>query len=397
MRTALLAAAALIAAGAVLAQPPAVSAAGDEMKAVHATSADVAEGKRVAETACRGCHGPGGVSDTREVPHLAGQRAAYLYQELKVYKRGGRGANPMTNAVKLLSDEALLKAAAYYASVDPPQPAPAPKSAPVRADPLQAAKAAAAACAGCHGDDGVSKIPGTPSLVGLDPKYLAAAIGAYKSGERKNDVMKALVAGVSDADAKSIALFYALQKPAKAATPAAGDAAAGRKAAAACAGCHGEQGVSASADTPSLAGQDSQYVAAALAAYKDGSRANDVMKGPAAALDEAAAKNLAAHYAALTPQAPRVARPLTTAQLAERCDRCHGVNGNSTDPRSPALAAQRGDYLEKALGAYRSGARKSTAMAAMTEPLGDADIEALAAHYARQKARAVIYVPIPAK
>jgi cytochrome c553 len=397
VRAALLGAAALAVAGAVFAQPPAVPAAGEEMKAVHATSVDVAEGKRVAESTCRGCHGPSGVSETREVPHLAGQRAAYLYQELKVYKRGGRGTNPMTNAVKLLSDEALVKAAAYYASLDPPQAAPPAKSTAARADPLQAAKAAAAACAGCHGDDGVSKIPGTPSLVGLDPKYLAAAIGAYKTGERKNDIMKALVAGVSDADAKNMALYYALQKPAKAATPSAGDAAAGKKAAAACAGCHGEQGVSASPDTPSLAGQDSQYLAAALAAYKDGSRANDVMKGPAAALDGAAAKNLAAHYAALTPQAPRVARPLTPAQLAERCDRCHGVNGNSTDPRAPALAAQRADYLEKALAAYRSGARKSTAMAAMTELLGDADIEALAAHYARQKARAVIYVPVPAK
>ena len=50
----------------------------------------------------------------------------------------------------------------------------------------------------------------------------------------------------------------------------------------------GEQGVSASADTPSLAGQESQYLVASLRAYKDGSRASDVMKGPATALDESA-------------------------------------------------------------------------------------------------------------
>ena len=67
-------------------------------------------------------------------------------------------------------------------------------------------------------------------------------------------------------------------------------------------------------------------------------------------------------------------------------------HGNSTDPRSPALAAQRADYLERVLHAYQTGARKSVAMAAMSGVLTDADVENLAAHYARQKARAVVYV-----
>jgi cytochrome c553 len=394
----MLLAAALAALADAGAQPPSVRAgSGDEMKAVYATPADIADGRRAAETACKGCHGLNGVSEAKDVPHLAGQRAAYLLQELRIYKQGGRGANPMANAVKLLSDDTLMKTAAYYASLDPPQPASSAAKSPARPDPVAAGKAAAAACAGCHGEDGVSKIAGTPSLVGLDPKYLVAAIAAYKSGQRKNDLMKSLVAGLSDADAKNVALYYALQKPVRAPTPSTGDAAAGKSAAAACAGCHGEQGVSANADTPSLAGQDTQYVSAALRAYKDGSRANDVMKGSAAALDDAAMKNVAAHYAALTPQAPKVARPMTPAQLAERCDRCHGVNGNSTDPRTPALAAQRADYLEKALAAYRNGARKSTTMAAMSDMLQAADFEAVAAYYARQKARPVVYVTVPAK
>jgi len=61
------------------------------------------------------------------------------------------------------------------------------------------------------------------------------------------------------------------------------------------------------------------------------------------------------------------------------------------------LAAQRFDYLEKVLQAYRTGARKSPAMAAMSEVLTEADVENLAAHYARQKARAVVYITLPAK
>jgi cytochrome c553 len=88
---------------------------------------------------------------------------------------------------------------------------------------------------------------------------------------------------------------------------------------------------------------------------------------------------------------------LTTAEWAQRCDRCHGVDGNSSDPRLPALAAQRVDYLEKVLHAYRTGARKSPQMAAMSEGLTEADVANLSAYYARQKARAVVYIALPPK
>jgi cytochrome c553 len=394
----LLAAAFAILATTAAAQAPSVAAgAGDELRAVFATSADVAEGKHVAESSCNACHGASGISRTPEVPHLAGQRAAYLYVELRAYKQGTRDANPMASAVKFLSDDAMMKAAAYFASLDPAPSAPAAAKSATKPDPMQAGKAAAAACAGCHGDDGVSRIPGTPSLGGLDPKYLAGAMAAYKSGGRKHDMMKSLVAALGEADMNNIALYYALQKPAKAAAPAAGDAAAGKAAATACAGCHGEQGVSATAGTPSLAGQDAQYLAAAARAYKDGTRGNETMKGPAAALDEKSANNVAAYFAAQTPQAPKVRKPLSVAEIAERCDRCHGTNGNSTDPRAPALASQRAEYLEKALLAYRTGTRKSTAMAAMSDMLSESDVQAVAAHYARQKARPVVYVQVPTK
>jgi cytochrome c553 len=206
-----------------------------------------------------------------------------------------------------------------------------------------------------------------------------------------------VISAVPDADLSNIALNYALQKPARAQTPAAGDQAAGKAASAACAGCHGDKGVSANPANPSLAGQDAQYIAAALKAYKDGARSDETMKGLAATLDETAAKNLAAFYANQQPQPTNVRKPLTTAEWAQRCDRCHGVNGNSTDPQLPALAGQRVEYLEKTLHAYRTGERKSPQMAAMSEGLTEADVENLAAYYARQKARAVVYVTLPAK
>ncbi len=382
-----------------LAQTGVSPAKSDELRAVYAGAVEIADGKKLAESTCAGCHGADGISNTPAIPHLAGQRAAYLYLELRAYQSGVRGESAMNNAVKFLNDNALVNVAAYYASLDPPEPSAVTvaKNLLAKPDPVQSGKAASASCAGCHGELGISKTPGMPSLVGLDPKYLVTAMNGYKTGQRKNDVMKSLLANVNDADINNIALYYALQKPARASTPAAGDQAAGKAAAASCAGCHGEQGVSGNAAIPSLAGQDARYLADAIRAYKNGLRSDETMKGLVASLDEVTINNLASFYAAQQPQAPNVRRPLTTAEWVERCDRCHGVNGNSTDPRLPALAAQRVDYLEKVLHDYRTGARKSPQMAAMSDVLTERDVENLATYYASQKARAVIYLILPPK
>ena len=370
---------------------------GPELRTLYANSEDIAEGKRLAKSSCAGCHGVNGISESPGVPHLAGQRAAYLYLELKAYQSGARGASAMNNAIRPLSDDALFKAAAYYASLDPPQTNAANGANAAAPDPVQAGKTAAAGCAGCHGDNGISKTPGMPSLVGLDPKSLVAAMKAYKSGQRKNDMMKSMLASVNDASMNNIALYYALQKPARAETPAVGDKTAGAATAAACAGCHGVDGVSGNPTFPSLAGQDATYLASALQAYKQGSRSDETMKGLAASLDDNAVKNVSAFYASQEPKQPNVRKPLTSEEWAQRCDRCHGVNGNSTDPRLPALAAQRVDYLEKVLQDYRTGARKSPQMAAMSDVLTDQDITNIAAYYAHQKARGVVFLTLPSK
>jgi len=374
----------------------ALAQSGDEMRTLTASPMDIADGKHVAEIGCAACHNLNGISTVKGTPHIAGQRPAYLYLTLKEYKSGVRSSEAMTAAIKFLSDDALIKVSAYFASLDP-APVPGGSAPPVRPDPVEAGKAASASCAGCHGNAGVSQIPGIPSLIGLDTKYLVEAMKAYKDGQRKNDTMKAMVASLNDAAMSDVALFYALQKPARAKTPASGDAAAGKAAAASCNGCHGEGGVSSTPGTPGLAGQDAQYIAAALAEYKSGARAHDTMKGLASTLDDKGMKNLAAYFAAQTPQAPNVRKPLSTAEWVDRCNRCHGVNGNSTDPRFPMLAGQRIEYLQKALLSYKGGTRKSGEMHAMAGGLSEDDIDNLASFYAYQKARAVLFVPLPGK
>lgn len=369
----------------------------DDLRPAYATSSDVAEGKRVADGLCARCHGTTGISATSGVPHVAGQRPSYLYAKIKAYQTGARDDHTMESAVKFLNDDALVKVAAYYASLEPPAPAAADAASKVEAplDPVAAGKAAAAACAGCHGETGITSTAGTPSLIGFEEKYFVAAMNAYKSGERQHGMMKMIAMSASETDVKHIALFYALQKPAAAKTPSAGDAAAGKKTSAACSGCHGEQGVSANPANPSLAGQDAQYLAAALRAYKNGTRSEETMKLAAAAVSDAAVADLAAYYAAQQPRQPKVIKPLTLTEWVQRCDRCHGINGNSTDPRTPAIAAQRIEYLQKALKAYQGNQRKNSVMAAMSASLTDADVASLAAFYARQKARPFVFVMIP--
>lgn len=366
---------------------------GDDLRAVYANAGDIAEGRKVAESTCARCHGALGISPTLGIPHIAGQRPAYLHQQLRAYQQGSRPQSPMAGAVRFLRDDALVNVAAYYASLQPARPSGA-KAKP-EVDPVQAGASAAAACSGCHGESGVSATPGTPSLAGLEPKYFVAAIAAYKSGSRRHEMMKTFAASLSDANIGNVALYYALQKPQKAKTAATGSSAAGKTAAAACAGCHGETGVSSIPATPSLAGQDAEYLAAAILAYRDGTRGDETMKAPAAALGAQAVKDVAAFYAAQAPQPPNVRKPLGLADLVARCDRCHGANGNSIEPQIPALAAQRADWLELVLDAYRKGERKSTAMAAMSAQLTEEDVRALAAHYARQTARPIVYVLVP--
>ena len=68
-----------------------------------------------------------------------------------------------------------------------------------------------------------------------------------------------------------------------------GNADQGKAKSASCAACHGADGNSVAADYPKLAGQHATYLASTLKAYRDGSRANAIMAGMAAACHQPAA------------------------------------------------------------------------------------------------------------
>lgn len=78
------------------------------------------------------------------------------------------------------------------------------------------------------------------------------------------------------------------------------DAAAGKiRAQAACASCHGVDGVSAKARWPNLAGQNDLYLIKQLYAFRDGARKDAYMTPMARPLTDQDIRNLAAYYASL--------------------------------------------------------------------------------------------------
>ena len=83
---------------------------------------------------------------------------------------------------------------------------------------------------------------------------------------------------------------------------AAGDVAAGQAKAGVCAACHGADGIAVIPGYPNLKGQNEQYIASSIKAYKAGQRTGGlapVMQAQANLLSDDDIANLAAYYASL--------------------------------------------------------------------------------------------------
>ncbi|MBE8190506.1 MAG: c-type cytochrome [Candidatus Thioglobus sp.] len=78
-----------------------------------------------------------------------------------------------------------------------------------------------------------------------------------------------------------------------------GDIAKGKAKSAACAGCHGANGIAIAPNFPNLAGQKYLYLTKAIAAYRDGVRNDPTMKAMTAALTDADIENLGAYFSNL--------------------------------------------------------------------------------------------------
>ena len=67
---------------------------------------------------------------------------------------------------------------------------------------------------------------------------------------------------------------------------------------------------------------------------------------------------------------------------ARSCAVCHGADGESASPQIPKLSDQEATYIVGQLAAFKSEARRSDTMSAITAPLSRDDMADLAAFYA---------------
>ncbi len=348
-----------------------------------ATQGSVKWGRKSAAR-CVGCHGANGNSINPDIPSLAGQNGRYLKTAMRHYRDGERKNTLMKEAVAGFSDKKIANLAAYYSRQKPVLPGNGESGKPGVFDPIADGGRLAASCDGCHGKDGNGGQTGVPRLTGLAPDYLFAAIQAYRKGERDNETMRMFTRTLSDVAIEKVSLFYATREPGENKQRGKGDAAAGEAISAACAGCHGEKGVSSDPKVPSLAGQDAAYLASAIHEYASGKRPVEAMTDAVKELDKQAVVDVATWYASLQGARPKVRTPESPATWALKCDRCHGAGGYSEQPDKPIIAGQLQSYLVKSLIAYRDGTRRHSMMNAMLAGVTLSEIDALAAHYARQ-------------
>ena len=372
----------------------------EERAALTPSRAVLERGRDVANAACADCHGLDGISTSPGIPHLAGQRMVYMHRVLLAYQERERHNDDMNHAIGFLNEDAILSVSAYFASLTPVHAQPRDEAWVDAAkqkggDPFASIREDMKKCVKCHGEDGNASGSGMPNLTAQDPVYFVQSMQAYRSGERGHRLMQKLVTELDDDTLLKMGTFYAVQAPRRTETTGDGNPDLGQGLTEGCGSCHGADGNPSGANMPTLAGQDARYFVKAMAAYKDGKRPHQKMFEAVEGLSEADVQNLAAFYAGQEPVRRNVRTPLTTAEWITRCERCHGIEGNSTDPRYPMLAGQERVYLRSSLEAYAGTGRGDSAMHAMSAPLSMTDIETIVEYYASSQPKSVVYMQLP--
>jgi len=63
-------------------------------------------------------------------------------------------------------------------------------------------------CSVCHGAIGISTVPDAPNLAGQPEIYLSNQLRAYRSGERRHEVMAVIAKPLSDDDIANLAAWF---------------------------------------------------------------------------------------------------------------------------------------------------------------------------------------------
>lgn len=155
---------------------------------------------------CFGCHGIEGYRNaypSYRVPKIGGQKAAYMDAALKAYRVGDRAHPTMKAQGGSLSDQDIADLAAYFQGDEA-------RLDHVTSDMISGIPAATT-CLACHGGGVTGLTPASATLSGQEESYIVQALNQYKDGTRKNNVMTAFAAMLTDADIEAIAKLWSKQ------------------------------------------------------------------------------------------------------------------------------------------------------------------------------------------
>jgi cytochrome c553 len=186
---------------------------------------------------------------------------------------------------------------------------------------------------------------------------------------------------------------------------AGGDAAKGQALTAVCAACHGQDGNSAMATFPKLAGLGEKYLLKQMQDIKSGARPIVEMTGLLDNYNDQDLADIAAYFNSKTTQlsgskelkvlvnsgekvdalalGTKLYRAGNTEAGIPACTGCHSPRGQGNSPAGyPRLSGQHSDYIAKQLKAFRAGERTNDGdtkiMRTIAERMTDAEITAVA-------------------
>ena len=129
-------------------------------------------------------------------------------------------------------------------------------------------------CTACHGPGGRSSDPGVPSLAGQPRQFIETQLVMFREGNRKNPAMSPFAAGLTNAELRELAAYFASQAAAPPGRTVSAEAANAARSIADkynCTSCHGAT-LMGQQHIPRLAGQHAEYLRVQLRGFKASTR-----------------------------------------------------------------------------------------------------------------------------
>lgn len=157
---------------------------------------------------CAECHGSTGVSAAAKTPHLNGQLAGYLEEDIAALAKGGRVSAIPNHVPSTWTGAEIAAVAKFYAASKAPRPVQV-------TDPQSETKGQAIYqkhCAECHPDNGRQSDHDAPLMAGQNLEYIMEQTRLFVSGKRKFAFMMGdAFRGLSQTDLDAVAHFFASQ------------------------------------------------------------------------------------------------------------------------------------------------------------------------------------------